>query len=46
MANGITNTPVLVAIRSHLRNENPLILGIAANDGLARKCRKHRKIIK
>ena len=36
MANGITDTPVLVAAKSHLRNENPVIIGIATSDGLAR----------
>ena len=45
MANGITDTPVLVAAKSHLRNENPLIIGVSANDGLSRKCRKYRKVI-
>jgi len=32
MANGITDTPVLMAAKSHLRNENPLVLGISTND--------------
>ena len=35
MANGITDTPVLMAAKSHLRNENPLVIGISTNDGLA-----------
>ena len=35
MANGITDTPVLMAAKSHLRNENPLVLGISTNDGLS-----------
>ena len=42
LANGITDTPPLVAAKSHLRNENPLIVGISTNDGLSRKCRKYR----
>ena len=46
MANGIADTPVLVAAKSHLRNENSLVIGISTNDGLGRKCRKYRKIIK
>ena len=46
MANGITDTPVLMAAKSHLRNENPLVIAISTNDGLSRKCRKHRKITK
>lgn len=35
MANGITDTPVLMAAKSHLRNENPVIIGISTNDGLS-----------
>ena len=46
MANGIADTPVLMAAKSHLRNEKPLIIGISTSDGLSRKCRKYRKIIK
>ena len=46
MANGITDTPVLIAAKSHLRNENSLVIGISTSDGLARKCRKYRKTIK
>ncbi len=46
MANGITDTPVLMAAKSHLRNENPLVIAISTNDGLSRKCRKYRKVIK
>jgi len=46
MANGITDTPVLMAAKSHLRNENSLVIGIATDDGLARERRKYREIIK
>ncbi len=35
MANGITDTPVLMAAKSHLRNENPLIVAVSTNDGLS-----------
>lgn len=45
LANGINDTPVLMAAKSHLRNNNPLVLAISTNDALSRKCRKHRKII-
>lgn len=38
LSNGITDTPVLMAVKSHLRNENPIVIGISTNDGLARKC--------
>lgn len=45
LANGINDTPVLMAVKSHLRNNNPLVIAISTNDGLSRKCRKHRKIV-
>ena len=35
LANGITDTPVLMAAKSHLRNGLPLAIAIATNDGLA-----------
>lgn len=36
LSNGITDTPVLMAAKSHLRNGNPLVIGISTNDGLSR----------
>ena len=32
--NGITDTPVLMAAKAHIRNERPLVIGISTNDGL------------
>lgn len=34
LANGITDTPVTMACKAHLRNQKPVVLGIATNDGL------------
>ena len=34
LANGITDSPVLMAAKAHLRNEKPLVIGISTNDGL------------
>ena len=34
LANGITDTPVLMAAKSHLRNQRPVVLAISTNDGL------------
>ena len=34
LANGITDTPVLMAVKAHLRNLRPVVLSIATNDGL------------
>lgn len=45
LANGITDTPVLTAAKSHLRNENPLIIGIATNDGLSTSLENIGKLI-
>ena len=34
LVNGITDTPVLMAVKAHLRNQRPLLLAIATNDGM------------
>lgn len=34
LANAITDTPVLMAAKAHLRNNKPLVIGISTNDGL------------
>ncbi|SHE42928.1 dipicolinate synthase subunit B [Desulforamulus putei DSM 12395] len=34
LANGITDTPVLMAAKAHLRNQRPVVLAISTNDGL------------
>lgn len=34
LANAITDTPVTMASKAHLRNQKPLLLAIATNDGL------------
>lgn len=35
LANGITDTPVLMAAKAHLRNEKPLLISISTNDALS-----------
>ena len=35
LANDIIDTPALMAIKSHLRNNNPVVIAISTNDGLA-----------
>lgn len=35
LANGITDTPVTLAAKSHLRNGRPVVIGLASNDGLS-----------
>ena len=34
LANGITDTPVLMAVKAHIRNNKPVVLGISTNDAL------------
>ncbi len=39
LANGITDTPVLMAAKAHLRNQRPLVIAISTNDGLGLNAR-------
>ena len=34
LANGISDTPVLMAAKSHLRNNKPLVIALSTNDAL------------
>ena len=34
LANGVTDTPVTMAAKAHLRNGKPLVIAISTNDGL------------
>lgn len=35
LANGITDSAVTMAAKAHLRNDRPVVIGIATNDGLS-----------
>ena len=35
LANGITDTPVLMAVKSHLRNNRPVVIYLSSNDSLS-----------
>ncbi len=35
LANGVTDTPVTMAAKAHLRNGRPLVLAVSTNDGLS-----------
>ena len=35
LRNGIYDTPVTLAVKSHLRNERPVVIGISTNDALS-----------
>ena len=34
LANGITDTPVLMAAKAHMRNDKPLVVSLSTNDAL------------
>jgi len=34
LANGIVDTPALMAIKAHLRNQRPVVIAVSTNDGL------------
>jgi dipicolinate synthase subunit B len=34
LANGIVDTPVLMAIKAHLRNNKPVVIAVSTNDAL------------
>lgn len=35
LANGINDTPVMMAVKSHLRNQRPVVVAVSTNDALA-----------
>lgn len=39
LANAITDGPVLMAVKAHLRNQRPVVLAISTNDGLGMNAR-------
>ena len=45
LSNGITDTPALMAAKSHLRNGGNLVLGISTNDGLSRSAQNIGKLL-
>ncbi|GAW91775.1 dipicolinate synthase subunit B [Calderihabitans maritimus] len=39
LANGITDTPVLMAAKAQLRNQRPVVIAVSTNDGLSMNAR-------
>lgn len=37
----IIDTPVTMAVKSHLRNNLPVVIAVSTNNGLSRKCSKY-----
>jgi len=45
LANGITDTPVLMAAKSHIRNNKPIVIGISTNDGLGQNLKNIAELL-
>ena len=45
LSNGITDTTVLMAIKSHIRKNKPVVIGISTNDGLGATLQNIGKVI-
>lgn len=45
IANAITDTPVLMAVKAHLRNDRPVVLALASNDGLGNNAQNLGKLL-
>lgn len=45
LAHGITDGPVLMATKSHLRNNNPIVIAISTNDGLSASAENIGKLL-
>lgn len=45
LANGITDTPVLLAVKSNLRNDNNIVIGVSTNDGLSSNAENIGKLL-
>ena len=45
IANGINDTPATMAVKSHLRNNNPVVVAISTNDALAGSAENIGKIL-
>ena len=45
IANGITDSTILMAIKSHIRKNKPVVIGISTNDGLGAAFENKGKVI-
>ena len=45
LANGITDTPVLMAVKGHIRNNKPVVIGVSTNDGLGASFQNIAKLL-
>lgn len=45
IATGITDTPVTMAVKAHLRNDRPVVIAISTNDGLSGNAQNIGKLL-
>lgn len=45
LANGITDTPVLMAVKAHLRNCRPVVIAVSSNDALGSNAENIGKLL-
>lgn len=45
LSHGITDGPVLMAIKSHIRNNKPVVIGVSTNDGLGASAENIGKLL-
>jgi len=45
LSNGITDTPALMAIKAHLRNQRPVVIAVSTNDGLGLNAQNIAKLL-
>lgn len=45
IANGITDTPVLMAVKSHIRQNKPVVIAVSTNDGLGANAENIGKLL-
>ena len=45
LSNGITDSPVLMAFKSHIRNNKPVVIGISTNDGLGQNLKNIAELL-
>lgn len=45
IANGISDTPISLAVKAHLRNERPVIIAVSSNDALSANAQNIGKLL-
>ena len=45
LANGITDTPVTLAVKAHLRNDRPVVIAVSTNDALSGSAKNIGKLM-